>query len=228
MDGSPSAARVINMSAGAIRAAPYSLKPNNEKIVCPVLRAMYNNGDIVPDERGNVTQAQLIEAARKLGMPDSIAKDTGGFKLPNGVNIFGMNTKNSHFTGADRPYHHKTSSGILNLGVDTVGSGAVQAKFDELWSYNSNGRIKAKELHKYVAACKAGKAGIILGGDKKVPDLQQPNAGLTLATFARDEGYTREDLHALFVQGNYPEWFQGAKVSLARILAKIVAVKFGF
>ena len=141
--------------------------PRSEKIVCPVLAALYNNGDLEPDETGFVSYEQTVVAQKKLGIKHAIAKGNGDFKLSKGVNLFAMNTGNSHFslTGADKPYMHATSSGILNRGTNVECTGGDQGKLDELWQYahlHGDGveRLSMKGLKRFVKDCHTGKVGL--------------------------------------------------------------------
>jgi hypothetical protein len=48
-------------------------KLNPDKITCPVLAAMYNGGDLHPDEDGSITLEDMHDGAKKVGMDEYTA-----------------------------------------------------------------------------------------------------------------------------------------------------------
>ena len=200
----------------------------SEKIICPILKSLYINGDLQIDEDGLTSFEASSLAMRRLGIRDAslinlvhggsgqVLDDRGRF------DIFGMDGNINE---------HPVSSGIME--VETREERV--AKFEELASFaTDDGRIYALQAARIVAHYRAHPHDINRQASVPIPCCPKSKVGMPanyafmrgfafLGTFAgiigcmgRTDGsgflsraffskyVTVEDLRGLYLDGRYP------------------------
>lgn len=217
----------------------FSRKPNCDKILCPVMAALYNNGDLEVGEDG-ATMEQLSDGFKRTGCNSSILiKAIAGLAKDRPLNIFDMGVhefhegnqeeelKRNQMGGMMAPVAHKTSSGLRNPAPD-------ENKFKEFVAQYGIGKegekiFTARELGKIVHDGRNDPERIKLGNPQG-PDAFLGTWAAMLDVFGRrdEKGryyLTEADLHALFIESKYPDGWDLHEWTLSTCAGRVLAVK---
>lgn len=104
-----------------------------KKITCPVIGALFKNGDLLPDEDGYVTRGQTQKAMLRVGISEVLALSTtkanfGFLPTPQRINIFKMDMDMYDEDEEPNNREHDKSTGIRD------GSAPDESKYDEFES----------------------------------------------------------------------------------------------
>lgn len=214
----------------------YAKRPNQEKILCPVLAMLYNYGSLQPDDDGCVTAEALGNALHAhIGLGKKQAKQAPfdaiwpGLKKKDPqwrVNLFDLGGKNA-LPGReiDNQPTHRVSLGVRNPGHKILhGEGASDCvnpeRLEELMDKycNKDGVFTLKELRPLCRDIMLSKERNAAGNPRA---YSRPGSGLVggaLSTlferFARREKgkkryMTKDDFRALYVDAKAPEGWPG-------------------
>jgi hypothetical protein len=170
-------------------------RPNADKIPCPALLSLYNNGFLNPDVNGNVSTANLDTALASVGVSTSVRQflvksADGTDKAPESFNLFELRGSN---------LDHKASTGISDQGVDSK-----KQLVDAVLKFSENGRMYA--AHFAVAANKSQ----LQDPDFKGTLTQTVEFTALLEVFGRiDDNKNRyltvDDVEGLWIDGRFPK-----------------------
>lgn len=175
----------------------FARRPRCDEIICPFLTALYNNGDLVPDDRGEVTHEQCLEALLRTGCTDARLRASIARNAMPTLNIFKME---------GTTLEHTLSTGIRDPQPSAE-------KFAEFSGFaDAEGRFFSEQLS--AAFWHYRRHPNDLNRDKKLPldggDLLLVWAA-TLQLWGRSDGrpgcgkyLTVEDLRGLWLEGRYP------------------------
>jgi len=199
-------------------------RPLVDRITCPVLAALYTNGDLLPDSQGIVTEAQVSRGLRITGCRSQTILDGFNQRVAmcrNGLNIFRMD---------DSFLEHTTSTGIRD---PSCGPTPNLVRFNQFARYcDSNGRMYAYELQRAVTSFVGATPGD-LAGDVRVADPSVaavsilPPFALLLEVFGRTDQaggrpyLTRDDLRTLLLEGRYPTGWAPHRYTTLDVLATL-------
>jgi hypothetical protein len=206
----------------------YRERVNADKIPCPALLSLYNNGDLKPAPDGSVDMKALDQALGGLGLGASVRSALvkvadGTDKMPDSFNLFNLRDSN---------IDHSGSTGIRDPKVDPE-------KLDTFLSFGSGGRFYADNLAKAMDHFKSIDPGF------KGTAIETVEMSALLQVFGRvdpDRGgeryFNNDDIKGLWLDGKYPhDWkprptndvslaevgFVGAKIGVFRIWDAIVS-----
>jgi hypothetical protein len=211
-----------------VRQAPFQAKPGHETILCPVLAALYNNGDLDVDEKGFVTQSDLKKGLARLGLEVECRDGLAGIlfpkkNAPERVSLFQL--KQPHI-------EHKYSTMIRDPVIDSarfedvIMRQAVPATPGEETKFY---KLQLKKAMDYAQTTKETKNDY----NKEGGDGMLISFGAMLEVFGRYEGdeakdvqyMTEADLRAIFLESNYPQGWKPHRVSRKTIRHEIVSMK---
>lgn len=173
----------------------YRERVNADKIPCPALLSLYNNGDLKPENDGTIKMEDLDSALGTLGLGPSVrsalvkvADDTD--KLPDTFNLFNLRDSNIDHTG---------STGIRDPKVDPD-------KLDTFLSFGENGRLYASHLGDAMSHFNDVDPGF------KGTTIETLEMSAMLEVFGREDPnrggeryFTNDDIKGLWIDGKYPE-----------------------
>lgn len=173
---------------------PWRSRPQADSIPCPALLCFYNHGLLNPDDKGNVTLAELDSALAIVGVQPRVR------------NILTKGAENSDaiagsfnlFALRDSSLDHTGSTGIRDPRV------APEKLDDALLNFSRNNRMYSE--HFAAAANAARKLDPGLAGTSK----QTVELTSILAVFGRiDESgqlyLTTDDIRHLWIDGRFPD-----------------------
>jgi len=196
----------------------YRERANADKIPCPALLSLYNNGDLRPELDGGVEMKELDQALSKLGLGDSVRSALikvadGTDKMPESFNLFNLRDSNIDHTG---------STGIRDPKVDPE-------KLDTFLSFGSNGRLYTDNLAKAAAHFNTIDPGFV------GTTIQTLELSALLQVFGRvdpdqdgERYFTDDDIKGLWLDGKYPQDWKARPaddISLAEV--GFVSAKIG-
>ncbi|MBT6179559.1 MAG: hypothetical protein HOI23_20130 [Deltaproteobacteria bacterium] len=206
----------------------YRERVNADKIPCPALLSLYNNGDLKPESDGSINMEDLDKALGSLGLGPSVRGALvkvadGTDKIPDTFNLFNLRDSNIDHTG---------STGIRDPKVDPE-------KLDTFLSFGTEGRLYASNLAEAMGHFNAIDPGL------KGTAIETLEMTALLQVFGRedesrggDRYFTEQDIKGLWLDGRYPEdWtarpvddvsltevgLVGAKIGISRIWDAITA-----
>ena len=173
----------------------YRERVNADKIPCPALLSLYNNGDLKPESDGTVNMEDLDKSLGTLGLGPSVRGALvkvadGTDKMPNTFNLFNLRDSNIDHTG---------STGIRDPKVDPD-------KLDAFLSFGTEGRLYASNLAKAMDHFNSIDPGF------KGTAIQTLEMTALLQVFGREDSsrggeryFTNEDIKGLWLDGKYPQ-----------------------
>lgn len=200
---------------------------NAEKIPCPALLSLYNNGDLKPAQDGTVNMGELDTALGGLGLGETVRNALlkvadGTDEAPESFNLFNLRDSN---------IDHSGSTGIRDPKVDP-------GKLDTFLSFGNNGRLYAEDLAKAAAHFNAIDPGL------KGTTIETLEMSALLQVFGRPDSsrggeryLSNDDIKGLWIDGKYPQDWQarptddiglgevglvGAKMGASRVWDAIV------
>ncbi len=173
----------------------YAKRANADKVPCPALLSLYNNGDLKPEQDGSVDMKELDQALSSMGL-GSTARGAllnvadGTDEVPESFNLFNLRDSN---------IDHAGSTGIRDPKVDPD-------KLDKFLSFGENGRLYADNL------AKAGAHFSEIDPGFKGTVIETLELSALLQVFGRedperdgDRYFTNDDIKGLWIDGKYPE-----------------------
>lgn len=186
------------------RDMPITFGPNFflEKITCPVLSAMVNNGDLVPDNYGYVSRQQVFNAFRRVGITLKTATDTttgnfGHLPHPQRINIFDMNLPEPARPRRTTSVEHDLSTGIRDGSAPDVVIFQAFEQFigeDDVWRMDDI--EKAIEFFKL----NSNDIGSGPGGLEAIKVM--------FDEFALESSLTKDEMRRLYLEHTYPTAFK--------------------
>jgi len=200
---------------------------NADKIPCPALLSLYNNGDLKPELDGTVNMEELNQALGGLGLGPSVRSALvkvadGTDEMPDTFNLFNLRDSNIDHTG---------STGIRDPKVDPD-------KLDTFLSFGTEGRLYADNLASALAHFNTIDPGL------KGTAIETVEMSALLQVFGRKDPdrsgeryFTNDDIEGLWIDGKYPQDWKprptddvslsevglvGAKIGATRIWDAIV------
>eukprot|EP00619_Florenciella_sp_RCC1007_P001505 CAMPEP_0205907466 /NCGR_PEP_ID=MMETSP1325-20131115/2564_1 /ASSEMBLY_ACC=CAM_ASM_000708 /TAXON_ID=236786 /ORGANISM="Florenciella sp., Strain RCC1007" /LENGTH=264 /DNA_ID=CAMNT_0053273561 /DNA_START=62 /DNA_END=856 /DNA_ORIENTATION=- len=201
----------------------YAKRPGWDKIICPALAALYMNGDLLVDEEGFVTEADLAAAVKRTGLEGVMVSGVSNLSVPcpdtpahlRKINLFKLDGS---------MLEHDCSTGIRDPAPDPD-------KFEKMATYadysqDAEGRFYVKDLKKAITYFKANP------NDR---NLDSPDGGTAiiltymgvLQVWGSDdeEGFrfiSVPKLRALLLEGRYPRGWIPTAWSGFDILSKVI------
>jgi hypothetical protein len=195
-------------------AAGWRARPNADRIPCPALLALYNNGLLRPAPNGDVKTEHLDAVLSDVGIAKAVrailvrgADSTD--QLPASFNLFNLR---------DSRLDHTGSTGIRDPKVRPE-------KLPELLQFGENGRMYAANFARAANHFNAQDPGL------RGTALQTTEFTAILQVFGRDDAggakyLTNEDVTALWLRGEFPEgWKPEPRDSISA--AKVVGSTLG-
>ena len=195
------------------------MRANADKIPCPALLSLYNNGDLRPESDGTVDMKELDKALGSIGCGPMVRNlllkvADGTDEMPESFNLFNLRDSNIDHTG---------STGIRDPKVDPE-------KLDRFLSFGTNGRLYADNLTDAAAHFNSIDPGF------KGTTIQTLELSALLQAFGRadpDRGgeryLTNDDIKGLWLEGKYPQNWEPRpvdEVDLGEVA--LVGAKMGF
>lgn len=232
----PSAATPGWQPAGAKRptAAAQAIAPGTGKgeVICPVLRAMVNEGSLQLKSDGSVSLDELNRAVRDLGGTRTLGAASWGIgAIGNKPSDLLRNLTGHQLNVVDLPrgiVPHPADTGILRNGRFD------QGKFDALVSHAENGVMTTDSFAKAIAANyqrdRAAGAGFIDSRVRGLNFAQLEFAGL-LSVFGKKDpttgktGIAVNDLLTLYRDGTIPPGMKGGQAGVVEAMALQASLK---
>jgi hypothetical protein len=173
----------------------YRERVNADKIPCPALLSLYNNGDLKPENDGTIKMEDLDKALGTLGLGPSVRSALvkvadGTDKLPDTFNLFNLRDSN---------IDHSGSTGIRDPKVDPD-------KLDTFLSFGEDGRLYASHLGDAMSHFNKVDPGL------KGTTIETLEMSAMLQVFGHEDPsrggeryFTNDDIKDLWLDGKYPE-----------------------
>jgi len=176
-----------------------------QRITCPVIGALFKNGDLVPNAAGVVTKAQTRAAMLRAGISEqkTIATTDGNFDhLPGDkeINLFNMDLQMAF----DKPLENRNKEHDFSTGVRDGAEPNVKAYkvFEQF--IGSNDRWSQDDVAAAIEFYKKEKNSNDLG--KGIGGIQ--SLSVMLAEFADADGtLSKDEMRRLFMRSAYPTEF---------------------
>lgn len=191
---------------------------NADKIPCPALLSLYNNGDLKPAADGTVNMEELDGALTGLGLGPSVRNALmkvadGTDKAPDTFNLFNLRDSN---------IDHSGSTGIRDPKVDPE-------KLDTFLGFATDGRLYADNLAKATAHFNTVDPGL------KGTAIETLEMSALLQVFGREDPeqggaryFTNDDVKGMWLDGKYPEdWSARPKDDIGLGEVGLVSAKIG-
>ena len=190
------------------------LRPNSDSIPCPALLSLYNNGLLEPKNDGTVSRHHLSCVLERLGISRTVGKilTRGAAKTTSTPDMFNL------FKLRDSILDHSGSTGIRDPKVN-------ENKFSEVMQFSENGRMYPKHFAQVAKHCRNVDSGLF------GTFVQTVEFAAVLALFGRvdnvgDKFLSNDDMHALWLRGEYPmSWVPHRKNSLGALPIILLTLK---
>lgn len=210
----------------------WTSRPNADRITCPYLLSVFNNGDLVPDEDGFATREELAQACGRTGMPSwimatALNSSTQVKDGRSGIFIFNMHAEQKNFTG-----EHTWSTGTREIFTKESKSKAVALYEERFTGCSENGKFYFRNTFAIIDKCMASQVvledAIQDKGGKLVPMFFIIVYRMTLMMFGRydengDVFMTVEEMRDFWLDGKYPAGYENRRRLLPSIPIMLAA-----
>lgn len=178
------------------------------RITCPVIGALFKNGDIVPDSGGRVSRQQTLDALVRVGVSLATAEETtfGNFMHlaePQFINIFEMNLLLPHIASPFLSLEHDFSTGIRDgPRPDALKYQLFEDKFMRTDDAAGWTPADVDEAIKFFA----NSSNDLGTGPGSLGAIQ-----LMLAEFGEQKFLSAAEMKGLFLKSDYPSGFEARR-----------------